>query len=76
MYKNELKDLQGQVLPIFYGYYEAEMEDEELTGCLVTGYGGKHAEVPLNGLPWDMRKVQYAYSVTVSNVTNLSYLSS
>lgn len=56
MYKNELKELQGMILPGFLGYYEAEMEDEELTGCLVTDYCGDHPKVPLHGLPWDMKK--------------------
>ncbi|KAH9940257.1 hypothetical protein B0H21DRAFT_677837, partial [Amylocystis lapponica] len=55
IYRERLQDLGGIVVPKFYGLYEGEMEDEELTGCLVTQYCGKHAEVPFYGLPWETK---------------------
>ncbi|KAH9940256.1 hypothetical protein B0H21DRAFT_582377 [Amylocystis lapponica] len=50
IYRERLKELGGRVVPNFYGLYEGEMEDEELTGCLVTQYCGEHAGVPFYGL--------------------------
>jgi len=55
LYRGPLQELQGEVLPRFYGLYEGQMEDEELTGCLITQYTGQHRKEPLHGLPWEMR---------------------
>ncbi|KAH9923104.1 hypothetical protein B0H21DRAFT_895194 [Amylocystis lapponica] len=55
IYRDHLQDLRGKVVPRFYGLYEGEMENRELTGCLVTQYCGEHAEVPFYGLPWDTK---------------------
>ena len=58
MYRGPLHELQGRVLPRFFGLYEGEMEDEELTGCLITRYNGQHTREPLHGLDWDKKYVQ------------------
>ncbi|KAH9936041.1 hypothetical protein B0H21DRAFT_894211 [Amylocystis lapponica] len=36
IYRDHLQDLRGKVVPRFYGLYEGEMENRELTGCLDT----------------------------------------
>ncbi|KAH9923006.1 hypothetical protein B0H21DRAFT_701332 [Amylocystis lapponica] len=55
IYRDQLRDLQGKVVPRFYGLYEGEMENKELTDCLITQYCGEHAEVPFCGLSWDSK---------------------
>ncbi|OBZ74459.1 hypothetical protein A0H81_05251 [Grifola frondosa] len=43
LYQKELRDLQGEVVPRFYGLFEGETGDGQ-TGCLVLGYIGKTLE--------------------------------
>jgi len=51
MYNGPLKCLQRNIVPKFFGYYEAEMEGK-MYGCLVTEYCGERSKVPFEGLPW------------------------
>ncbi|OBZ74442.1 hypothetical protein A0H81_05259 [Grifola frondosa] len=43
VYRRELKDLQGEFVPRFYGLFEG-VTDDRRTGCLVLGYIGKTLE--------------------------------
>ncbi|KAH9940234.1 hypothetical protein B0H21DRAFT_812231 [Amylocystis lapponica] len=50
LYGKELKTLQRKVVPVCYGLFEGEMKDEEMAGCLVTQYCGKHSAVLRDGM--------------------------
>ncbi|KAH9940245.1 hypothetical protein B0H21DRAFT_755161 [Amylocystis lapponica] len=55
MYRGRLKDLQGKVVPKFYGVYEGETVKKKLTGCIITQFCGELSEVPFFGLSWDSK---------------------
>ncbi|KAH9922679.1 hypothetical protein B0H21DRAFT_765855 [Amylocystis lapponica] len=56
IYRDQLKDLQGKIVPKLYGLYEGEMDDEELSGCLITQYCGKHPNsMPFCGTSWQSK---------------------
>ncbi|KAH9940238.1 hypothetical protein B0H21DRAFT_755126 [Amylocystis lapponica] len=55
MYCEQLKELQGRVVPKFYGFYQGETVKTKLMGCIITRFCGEISEVPFFGLSWDSK---------------------
>ncbi|OBZ72963.1 hypothetical protein A0H81_07220 [Grifola frondosa] len=54
-YAKELKEFQGDTIPVCYGLFSGEME-EGTASCLVTEYCGEMMKCPLFGMDWEFKQ--------------------